>query len=273
MRKLVPLALLLAIACTTATPPAPTTPAAAEDAGPYGMTVEEEAQILAMEDRRAFDPALVSAWMQHANALHRRRLALALGRIGPHTFADTDNDGELDATEHPAGFLELIALAKDSDRSVRETVAFALGEVGDSNASDTLFALSADNDAAVAGEAIEALSKLATNVNWRVANQARYLWFTNAQWPEGLRARAARFLFRFDTDQASETAVRLLSDSSSAVRQEAAYALSRRPFARAARQLELLMTDANVLTRAYAIAGIGRVAETASLPGVIAALG
>ncbi|MFP5247220.1 MAG: peptidylprolyl isomerase, partial [Thermoanaerobaculia bacterium] len=91
--------------------------------------------------------------------------------------------------------------------------------------------------------------------------------------PEGLRARAARFLFRFDTDPASEAAMRLLSDSSSAVRQEAAYALSRRPFARAARQLELLLTDANVLTRAYAIAGIGRVAETASLPVVIAALG
>src|SRR5688572_16522108 len=81
MRTLAPLVLLLAIACTTAPPPPAATPPPTP-AEPYGMTVEEEARILALEDRREYDPALVATWVQHANVLHRLRIVLALGRIG-----------------------------------------------------------------------------------------------------------------------------------------------------------------------------------------------
>src|SRR5690349_24151593 len=94
MRKLLPLALLLGIACTTTAPP-PATEAPAQT-GPYGMTVADEARILALEDRREYDQALVAQWVQHPNPLHRVRIALALGRIGPHAFADTNKNGDFD---------------------------------------------------------------------------------------------------------------------------------------------------------------------------------
>ena len=98
------------------------------------------------EDRREYDPQLVAEWAKHPNALHRVRIALALGRIGPHTFADADGDGALDPEEAQAGVAELIAMAADGDRNVREMVAFALGEIGDPKAIPALEAALRDPD-------------------------------------------------------------------------------------------------------------------------------
>ncbi|HEX2120170.1 MAG TPA: HEAT repeat domain-containing protein, partial [Thermoanaerobaculia bacterium] len=131
MRMFAALVLIFALACTTAAPPPP---AATPEprTGPYGMTVEEEARILALEDRREYDPALVAQWVKHENSLHRRRIALALGRIGPHAFVDANGSNEFDPPgEKRAGVDELLTLSGDPDRGVREAVAFALGEIGD----------------------------------------------------------------------------------------------------------------------------------------------
>src|SRR5688572_22686306 len=162
MRKLLPFVLLLGIACTTtpAPTPAPVTEPA-QPAEPYGMTVAEEAAVLALEDRREYNPEVVAQWVAHENSLHRRRIALALGRIGPHTFADTDGDGEMGTSERRAGVTELTTLAADPDRGVREMAAFALGEIGDVAGTSPLFTLTADSDSGVAAEAVEALSKFA----------------------------------------------------------------------------------------------------------------
>src|SRR5688500_7098002 len=128
MRERVRLLLILVLAaCTTTAPPV----AAPEEPADYGMTVAEEASILSMEDRRHYDPAFVAAWVSHPSPLHRMRIALALGRVGPHTFADANGSGHLDANETRAGITELAVLAKDPDRRVRELVAFSLGEIGD----------------------------------------------------------------------------------------------------------------------------------------------
>lgn len=229
------------------------------------MTVEEEARILALEDRRQYDPALVSWAAAHPNALHRQRIALALGRIGPHTFVDADNDNEMDANERRAGVTELVALSKDADRRIRETVAFSLGEIADAAATETLYAMTNDPDANVAAEAVEAISKLG-------GDAARYVTLTESA-AEGVRARAVRFLFRFDTDVANEAALRALSSPSNAVRQEGAYAFSRKGYANARPQLELLLTDPNVLTRAYATSALGRIADAASVPLLVRTLG
>ncbi|HEX8169307.1 MAG TPA: HEAT repeat domain-containing protein, partial [Thermoanaerobaculia bacterium] len=276
MRKLAPAILLLALACTT-TPPAPVPAAAPQpSAAPepdHGMTTQEEARILALEDRREYDPAFVAAWVKHPNPLHRIRIAAALGRIGAHAFIDTTGDGFLDTSEKRAGLDELNALSSDPDRRVREMVAFSLGEMGDVKGASTLFYLTGDADAAVAAEAAEALSKLATDKVFVREQMQRYLWLLDAKWPEGVRARAARFLFRFDNDTASEAALRALGTSSAAIRQEAAYALSRRAYAPAREQLQLLLTDPNVLTRAYAIAALGRIGEAQAAPAIVAALG
>src|SRR5688572_779264 len=196
MRKLAALA-LLAFACATQ-PPAPP-PAPAPPPEPYGLKVEEEVTILAMEDSRAFDPAVVSTWIKHENPLHRQRMALALGRIGAIT---------------KTGVAELATLVNDPDRRVRETVAFSLGEIGDG--AETLFALANDQDAAVASEAVEALSKLAPNKDLL----PRYLAIADNETREGVRARAVRFLFRWNDDVASEGARRALGATSTNVRQE-----------------------------------------------------
>ena len=273
MRTFASLALLLVVACTTSTPPAPVDSAAPAPAAPYGLTVEEEAQILALEDRREYAPEVVAAWTAHPNPLHRLRIALALGRIGPHAFLDKDGDRELDADEGQAGLAELATLSADSDRRVREMAAFALGEIGDQKGADTLLRLTADSDYGVAAEAIEALSKLGADPQRAPDLLDRYLSMTDAKWPEGPRARAVRFLFRFNDDRASAAAVDALAAPSEAVRQEAAYTFSRRAYAPARGALELLLGDPNVLTRAYAAAALGRIADGASTNRLVDALG
>lgn len=243
-------------------------------AGPYGLTIEEEAKILALEDRRELDQTMVAEWSAHPNALHRRRIALALARIGPHTFLDVNKNGTLDSSETHAGISTLAKLATDADRSVRLMTTFALGEIGDDAGLDTLFFLASDADPTIGAEAVEAISKVvANNKKVRFSAFSRYAWSLAEKTPEGVRARAARYLFRFDTDEASQAAVPLLASPSVAVRQEAAYALSRRTHPSARLQLQLLLTDPTVLTRAYAAAALARIADAASTAALIVALG
>ena len=249
MRKLLPFVLL--VACATPAPPPPA-PAPAAPQGPYGLTIEEEATILALEDRRQHDPNVVGAWVRHENALHRLRIALALGRIGAITRT---------------GVAELTTLSTDPDRRVRETVAFSLGEIGDG--AETLLKLTTDADAAVAAEAVEALSKLSKEKSLI----PRHIGLADAATTEGVRARAVRFLFRWDDDTASEAARRALGSPSSAVRQEGAYSLARRAYAPARQELELVMTDPNTLTRAYATTALGRIGDPASFRALMTALG
>jgi cyclophilin family peptidyl-prolyl cis-trans isomerase len=260
MRTLAASALLLFVACTMAPPPAAApepsqVPAAVETPDAHGMTVEEEAQILALEDRRELDPAVVEKWLEHPNSLHRLRIALALGRIGPHARS---------------GWTQLATLANDPDRRVREMVAFSLGEIGDPQGAETLIALANGEDAGVAAEAVEALSKVAARDKSLVE---RYLAFAADAKPEGVRARAVRFTFRWDDDRASTVAMNALGSTSDAVRQEGAYSLQRRPFAPAREQLLLVMNDPNTLTRAYATAALGRIADASALPSLLTALG
>lgn len=265
MRKLAALVLLLGVSCTT-TAPQPSAPSAEpRTAKTYGLTVDEEARVLALEDRREFDPVFVAQWVKHSNPLHRLRIAMALARIGPHSF--------LDGIGTHAGVAELNALAADPDRRVREAVAFGLGEIADRDGVATLFKLANDEDMNVAAEAVEALSKFGSDKDFIFANLQRYLWMTDEKYPEGLRARAVRYLFRIDSPDAADAALRALASASSAVRQEAAYSLARKAHAPARAQLELLLTDTNTLTRAYAVTALGRIADPVSARPIINALG
>ncbi len=248
MRKLLPL--ILFVACATQQAPPPPTPA--PPAEPHGLTIEEEATILGLEDRREHNAEVVNAWVAHANPLHRLRIALALGRIGAIT---------------KMGVPELTKLATDSDRRVREMTAFSLGEIG--SGSEVLFTLAADSDAGVAAEAVEALSKLAADKTLL----PRYIAIADNASTEGVRARAVRYLFRWDDDTASEAARRALSSTSSAVRQEGAYALARRLYAPALQELLLVMTDPNTLTRAYATTALGRIGDASAFNALRDALG
>ncbi len=249
------LLVLLALACRTTAPPPPAPPTAPAPAAPqvYGFTVEEEAHVLRMEDRREYDAAFADAWARNANPLHRERIALALGRVGPH------------ALERQAILAQLTALAGDAEPKVRVNVAFALGQIGDQSGADTLVRLAGDANGEVAAEAVEALSKLKVPV-------ARYAPFADASRPEGVRVRAIRFLFRFRTDEANAIATGALGSPSAAARQAAAYTLNRFPSAAARAQLELLANDPDTLTRAYVMTALGRIGAPESLPLLIAAL-
>ncbi|MCU1349673.1 MAG: Peptidyl-prolyl cis-trans isomerase (rotamase) - cyclophilin family [Acidobacteria bacterium] len=253
---------------TNPPPPAPPAPPAPKSAEPHGFTIGEEARLLAMEDQRLFDPAVVSEWLANPNALHRTRMALALGRIGPSTFVDANRNGEQDAGERQAGVEQLVALVHDSDRNVRESAAFSLGEIGDPTSVDALLALAQDReDAGVAAEAIEALSKLAAHVPF-----AQYAELAGAAQREGVRARAIQFLFRFNSDEASALAAASLDSPSPNIRQVATYALARRAYAPARERLELLAGDAAYATRANVAAALGRIAAKESLPLLLDAL-
>jgi cyclophilin family peptidyl-prolyl cis-trans isomerase/HEAT repeat protein len=231
----------------------------------YGLTVEDEATILRLEDRREFDPALAEAWLNNPNPLQRNRMALALGRIGPHTFVDTNHNGERDPGEHQAGVDLLGRLVTDSDRNVRETAAFSLGEIGDASGIESLMRLAHDTDPAVAAEAMEALSKMAAQVTL-----ARYAEFTGESWPEGVRTRALRFLFRFNSDDAGAIAAKALDSNVESIREAAAYSLARRGYAPARAQLEILLGDKDADVRAYAAGALGRIGDKQSIGPLIA---
>jgi len=225
------------------------------------MTLEEEARILQLEDRREFDPILTAQWAEHPNSLHRARIALALARIGNATFVDANNNGFRDEGEKMAGVDILVRMAADKDANVRRNVAFALGEIGDPAGTTTLLALSGDaENADVAAEAVEGLSKMAKQVPL-----TSYASLTGTEIREGVRARAVRYLFRFDNDYTSAIATNMLESLSPLTRREAAYALARRKYAPARSRLELLVGDRDTLTRAYVAQALGVIGEAASI--------
>jgi len=269
MRYTVFALLFVAVACTTVVPPPPPPPPppAPTPRVSYGFKVEEEVRILQVEDRREYDAALVDWGIHHPNALHRARMALALGRIGPHTFVDANGNGVRDEGERQAGVAQLVTLVSDPDANVRATAAFALGQIGDATSIDALLQFAGDADGDVAGEAVEALSKLAAKVPL-----ARYAAFASAQTPEGIRARAIRFLFRFKSDEASAIAADALASPSPRIREEATYDLARRAFAPARPRLELLVNDPNPQTRANVMTALGRIGSVESLTLLIEAL-
>jgi cyclophilin family peptidyl-prolyl cis-trans isomerase/HEAT repeat protein len=95
---------------------------------------------------------------------------------------------------------------------------------------------------------------------------ARYAELASATQREGVRARAIEYLFRFNSDEASELAAASLDSPSPLIRQVATYALSRRGYAPARARLELLANDAAYQTRANVAAALGRIAAKESAP-------
>jgi cyclophilin family peptidyl-prolyl cis-trans isomerase/HEAT repeat protein len=266
MRRL--LALLLLAACTAGrTPTIPGPPPEPERPKiPYGLSLDEEARALMLEDRREYDRALVEAWIRHENPLHRQRVALMLARIGPSTFVDVNGNGQKDTGERQAGVDALGQLTGDADANVRATAAFALGQIGEMAGAGTLLTFAADKDGDVAGEAVEALSKLAPKLPF-----ASYAPLLGDARP-GVHARAVRFLFRFRSDEASEAAAHELESPSPQIRQEAAYALSRRAYAPARPKLELLLTDPDSVTRGYIARALGAIGSPESIGPLMNAL-
>jgi len=105
------------------------------------------AQLLALEDRREFDAAVLQRAAQHPDSIVRARAAMAMGRIGD-----------------PAALTLLLPMLEDRDSVVRTETAFALGLLGDRDAVSNLAALAARFPATATGsltiEIVTALARL-----------------------------------------------------------------------------------------------------------------
>src|SRR5258708_9920860 len=135
--------LFAAAACRTVVPPPPPPPPAPPAPHVYGFTVEEELHILEVEDRRQYYAPLVDWGIHHPNPLHRARMALALGRIGPHTFVDDNNNGVRDEGERQAGVAQLVTLVNDPDAHLPAPAPFPLGQIRDTTSLDPLLQFAA----------------------------------------------------------------------------------------------------------------------------------
>lgn len=259
---------LIAACATRPVRPAPAAPAPVAPLEAHGLTLREEATILRLEDRREYDPAVVRQWISHPNSIHRERIALALGRIGTAAFIDSNGNGEKDEQEQQAGVAELASLVRDPNASVRRIAAFALGEIGDVRGVIALVQFARDRENAdIATEAVEALSKIGGEKVF-----ADYVRFAQPEVPEGIRAHAVRFLFRFRTDAASAIAGSLIDSPDAAIRKEAAYSLSRHAHPLARPKLELLLTDPDTLTRAFAARALGVIGDAQSIEPLLRSL-
>jgi HEAT repeat protein len=135
-------ALLLVAACGAACgggrgPEPPTRPVE-----PAGLSVQQRAIVLAAEDRRRLDPALLAALGDESAEL-RALAARAAGRIGD-----------------PGAFAPLVTAAGDPEPSVRAEALFALGRLGGTGAFDAIAARLDDPDADTRVMAISALGLL-----------------------------------------------------------------------------------------------------------------
>ncbi len=253
--------LILTVAACQSTSPAPR--AAADEAitAEVPVSPEEEAVVLRLEDRRELDRKTAEAWLSNPSYHQRARMALALGRIGPHTFVDRNGDGRKNAGELMGGVVLLSAVTDDPNPQVRTNAAFALGEIGDPAGIPALLAMArSDEHAGVRAEAIEALSKMAGDVTL-----ADYAAFTTASEPVGVQRTALRYLFRFEGDEALAIASSQLDAEAPEIRRAAAYTLSRATYPAARESLTRLLDDRDLLTRSYAVRALDRIGDFDSL--------
>jgi len=251
--------LVLTIACASQ---APVPPPASATPGESGEN--SQAELLRLEDRREFDRRALTEWASDPRPERRRRAAIAIARIGTATFEDLDGDGWQSENEPMAGTTLLLTLAADPDPKVREAAAFAFGETGDLRGVEALFSLATDRDEQVSARAAEAISKLAGSVPF-----TRYEALLSPDVPMPARRVAARFLFRFASDQASGSAALLLDSQDTVLRREAAYSLSRHTIPQARRRIEALLGEPDALTRAYGARALGRIASPSSLDALL----
>ncbi len=225
-------------------------PLRAQDAG----SVSDVAQLLALEDRREFDGALLQRATQHPDSLVRRRAAMAMGRIGDR-----------------AALALLVPMLADRDSLVRTEAVFALGELGDRGAVPDLTALtsrfppSATTDLEV--EVVTALAKLGGPEADRALG-AILDRHGASMLPQDDRATAQVLLESWRLGPLSSLAPRLgdyIRRSRGAWRRNAAYSATRPRmiFTSAAALLEAAQ-DSDALTRAYVARGLlGPVADSA----------
>jgi cyclophilin family peptidyl-prolyl cis-trans isomerase/HEAT repeat protein len=206
-------------------------------------TIEQLARLLEIEDTRRFDAAVLQAGAEAAEAVVRRRTALALGRLG--------SDRALPL---------LLTLLTDPDSTVQRDAAFALGQLGDAQAVAPLREQLIDgqfgSDPAVALEVVTALSKLggagAAGILGDLMQQGLGAILTDSAPPPGV-LRAVEEAWRLGADAPVATIIQAAAAPNALVRRAAAYSLSRLRATEANAVLLNAVNDVDPLVRSYAV--------------------
>jgi len=246
-------AAILAAGCASRTPVPATTgaaPATAAPSKPYATLEEARPALMALEDRRAFDAAVLQAATRSPDPATRARGALAAGRIGD-----------------PRGAALVAPVLADGDASVRGMAAFAAGILGNAEATAALVPLLSDPEVEVAARAAWSLALLGQEAGRRAILEA----IPSAAAPEP-RAAFLRSLWRFTTPDAADAALRFTSDPDARVRSAALYALARKPQAASLPALTACLRDPDAAAAASCARGLGILARPDSIPPLAAAL-
>jgi len=212
VRNLLPILVFTLAACAGATRTVPGTPEqpALPPAPPLTYSTADMdplAEMLRLEDRREYAPALLEQWASSQSEVQRVYAARAAGRIG----------------ERRASAL-LLGMLNDSSARVRAEAAFALGELADSSiVVVNALAQHVSSADSVGVEAISALGKLGA----RAPVEAL---LRNPATPKLLRDEALLTLWRFPRQPQTFDLVRPhLEANDSETRWRALYAITRGP--------------------------------------------
>ncbi len=189
--------------------------------------------LLGLEDRRAFDGAVLDAAAASPDAGVRARTALSVGRIGDDRGAPI-----------------LRPLLEDREPAVRDAAAFAAGLLRDPTMIESLVARLQDPDAGVAARAAWSLGFL----EQPSAGGALVEGLARAE--PGRRAPLVFALWRYPT-RASAAATALVADPDPAVHAAALYALARRPQASSLELLTAGLADPDADTAALCARALG----------------
>ena len=197
-------------------------------------------QLVMLEDTRQFDEAVLARLLKAAHPEVRRRAVMAVGRI-----------------VNPAGKSLLLSARKDDDAEIIATVAFATGQLKDTDAvpwlSDLLLAKA--TPAAVAREAAQALGKIRSPA--ARASLAQYLAATPDTPAAGpIAGEALLAIGRFTTREDIAPIVRWTTASSAEVRWRAAWALFRPRDPAGVPHLLTLTDDSSADVRFWAVRGL-----------------
>jgi cyclophilin family peptidyl-prolyl cis-trans isomerase/HEAT repeat protein len=209
-----------------------------------GARVELLAGLLAAEDARRYDEALLQRAARSRDALVRRHAALAAGRLG-------------DLRGGPL----LTALLDDADRSVRATAAFAIGLLRDSTLSGALVARLQRPalDSATASELVTSLAKVggrrASAVLGRLLHRE-----LEPPGPAGGAARLAalREAWRLPGDRPIAALRRYAGERDPELRWRAVYSLARARAPEAGAELLAAAGDSHPVARMYAVRALSR---------------
>jgi cyclophilin family peptidyl-prolyl cis-trans isomerase/HEAT repeat protein len=230
---------------TPGAPPPPTAPLRT-----FASSVEVEAALLELEDRRAFDASILESAVRSNDPAVRARGAVALGRIG-------------DRRGRPL----LVLLLSDRDPEVQRSAAFGSQIFGDPTITAELIPLLANRDASVVAVAARAVGFLSRGDG----QDALVAAADGAASPEP-RATILRSLWRFSAPATEQAALKFANDPDPKVRFGAIYAIGRKPLESSLPALTVALGDADADIAAYAARALGVLAKKESLAPLLSAL-